>query len=332
MKKVLSALLLMLIMASCNKQEFYEKSNILVVYINSVQITRAALTTDPKLVENTINTLTIGVFSSDGTVKTVRDFSNIGTAKSVSMNVLNLSSTDKVRCSINTRSGLFADVKNINDFNNKEISLDDAISNNKADLVGNNLPMYGESPIALNGDTYIANIDAFHLNSKITLNSLTMNIPNNGTFTQREIFVMNSPSSMKASYNNPYTNASYFCGALNCQITGEAQKQYLGYGNINSPVKQLFFYTSPNNSEKYTKLVICGMYDADGSNGPIQQKMTYYPIVIDKNLLPNRNYIITITLKGLGVDDPNTELNYSNLKVNINVQNFTDINKDVQLE
>lgn len=74
------------------------------------------------------------------------------------------------------------------------------------------------------------------------------------------------------------------------------------------------------------------MYDADGSNGPIQQKMTYYPIVIDKNLLPNRNYIITITLKGLGVDDPNTELNYSNLKVNINVQNFTDINKDVQLE
>ena len=333
MKKLLSALLLiMLFMTSCNKQENYEKNDILVIYFSGIPMTRSALTNDPKLVENTINTLTIGVFSSDGSVKTIRDFSNIGTTNSVSMRVLNLSSTDKVLCSINTSNGLFSDVKNVHDFNNKEITLESTVTNNGVDLTAKKLLMYGEGPITLNNDTYIANIDAYHLNSKVSLNKLTIAIPNNGTFTPSEIFLMNVPSSIKVSYNNPYTNANYLNGSLKYPISGENQKSYLGYGNINTSVNQLFFYTSPNISDKYTKIVVCGMYDPDGNSGHSKPKLTFYPIIIDKNILSNRNYILNITIKGIGVNKPTDELNYSNLQVNINIKNFTDINKDIQLD
>ena len=73
------------------------------------------------------------------------------------------------------------------------------------------------------------------------------------------------------------------------------------------------------------------MYDADG-NGPIQQKMTYYPIVIDKTILANKNYVINVLIKGCGVDNPTQELNYSNLTVNLNVKDFDSVTKDVELD
>ena len=111
----------------------------------------------------------------------------------------------------------------------------------------------------------------------------------------------------------------------------EQQKLYLGAGNINSNVNQLFYYCSPNNSSKYTRLVIFGSYDADG-NGPLQSKNTYYPIVVDKTMLPNKNYVLNVTIKGIGVDTPTDDLNYTNLTVNLNVNNFEDNVKDVVLE
>ena len=55
-------------------------------------------------------------------------------------------------------------------------------------------------------------------------------------------------------------------------------------------------------------------------------------IRLSKSKLSNRNYILNITIKGIGVNKPTDELNYSNLQVNINIKNFTDINKDIQLD
>ena len=327
--KYLLLALVALVEVSCNKQEVFERNNTLVIYLNGRDITRSALDKDPKSVENNINTLTVGVFSADGTVKTIRDFPSVG--KSVSMNVLNLSGTDKVLCAINTTAGMFSDITNIQDFNNKELELGASISKDGVNLSEDNLAMYGESGITQSGSSYIANVDAYHLNSKVTLNSLKTDISNKGTFTPREIFLMNVPSKIKVSYTNPYTSYGYYCGALNTSIPNEVQKQYIGYGNINNPINQLFFYTSPNNSDKYTKLVICGMYDADG-NGPIQQKMTYYPIVIDKTLLANKNYVLNVLIKGAGVDNPTQELNYSNLIVNLNVKDFDSVTKDIELD
>ena len=331
MKKLFYALSLMLVLVSCNKQEIIDCNNNLVIYLNNQSITRSALANDPSQVENNVNTITVGVFAADGTVKTIKDFASIGNSKQISMRVLNLSNTDKVVCAVNVKPGLFFDVKTLQDFNSKEISLDNTVSKNGVDLSADNLFMYGESPITLSGDTYIAKVDVYHLNTKVTLNKMDIQIANNGTFTVREIFIANAPSSIKTSYVNPYTNTNYYHGSLNSQITGETQKLYLGYGNINTTIDKLYFYTSPNNSDKYTKLVIAGMYDADG-NGPSQQKMTYYPIVIDKQLLPNRNYILNVSVKGPGIDNPNGDLNYSNLNISINVKDFENQTKDISLD
>ena len=341
MKKFLSMLVLSLALLSCTKQEFYEHetTSVIKIYLNSQTITRSAaksssptrsaLVNDPKSVENNVNSVTIAVFKSDGTLRTLKEFSS--PSKSVTLKVANLTTSDKVVCVANAKSGTFSSIKTLDEFNAKEVSLDDALTTNGVDIIANNLLMYGSGAIIADKDGYVSNVDMYHLNSKVSLNSLIINIPNGGTFKPKEIFLINVPSSFKYSYDAPYTSSAYLHGSLNSSIKGESQKLYLGYGNINSAVNKLFFYSSPNNSVKYTKLVIFGSYDQDG-NGPLQAKDTYYPIIIDKNVLPNKNYVLNITFKGPGVDSPTDDLNYSNLTVTMNINNFDDVAKDVTLE
>ena len=54
-------------LAGCNKQEVYEQTitKTLVICLNYEDITRSVPTTDPKSVENNINSVTIGVFKSE---------------------------------------------------------------------------------------------------------------------------------------------------------------------------------------------------------------------------------------------------------------------------
>ena len=345
MKKYVSLLAIALVMmfGSCTKQEVYEHeiTNIITIYINSQTIdngvnsaktrsnatTRSALTNDPKLVENTVNTVTIAIFKSDGTVKTIKEFSAPG--NSVTMRVANLSTTDKVVCVANVKAGTFASVKTLDEFNNKETSLDDALTTNTVDIVANNLIMYGTGPITGSGDTYKAAVDMYHLNSKVSLNAMTLSLSNNATFTLKEIYLINVPATFKFSYDNPFSSATYLHGSLNYGIPNETQRLYLNYNG--NTVNKLFFYCSPNNSVKYTKIVISGSYDVDGY-GPAQPKDTYYPIIIDKNMMPNKNYGMNITIKGIGVDTPTDDLNYSNLIVTMNINPFDTVSKDVVLD
>lgn len=334
MKKVIYFLIAVFVitMSSCTKQEVVniKDSNILTIHLSSKSITRAALANNPKQQENNVNTLTVGVFKSDGSVKVIKDFSSI-TNNTVTMKVLNLSTSDKVICVINTPANTFTSASNVQSFNNIEITLDKALTTNGVDIITNNLIMYGEGIIKGSNDNFTSDVDVYHLNSKVTFNGITTQINGNGTFITKEVYLSNVPSSFKFSYNNPYKADSYLFGGLNSQISGESQKLYLGSGNINNNANKYFFYASPNNSNKYTKLVIYGYFDADG-NGPLQGKNTYYPIIIDKNLLPNKNYILNVTLKGIGVDSPEEELDYANLKVNVNINGFSDTEKDITLE
>ena len=341
MKKYLILMVALFSMVSCTKQEVYEHetTSVITIYLNSQVITRSAaksssptrssLVNDPKSVENNVNSVTIAVFKADGTLRTLKEFAS--PSKSVTMKVANLTTSDKVVCVANAKSGTFASIKTLDEFNAKEVSLDDALTTNGVDIIASNLLMYGSGAIVADKDGYVSNVDMYHLNSKVSLNSLIINIPNGGTFKPKEIFLINVPSSFKYSYDAPYTSSTYLHGSLNSQIPNESQKLYLGYGNINSAVNKLFFYSSPNNSVKYTKIVIFGSYDQDG-NGPLQAKDTYYPIIIDKNVFPNKNYVLNITVKGPGVDSPTDDLNYSNLTVTLNVNNFDDISKDISLD
>ena len=95
MKKFFTLLAMSLVLLSCTKQEVYEHetTSVITIYLNSQTITKAALTNDPKLVENTINNVTVVVAKADGTIKTLKEFTS--PSKSVSMRVANLSTTDE---------------------------------------------------------------------------------------------------------------------------------------------------------------------------------------------------------------------------------------------
>ena len=120
MKKYLILLIAAITMVSCTKQEVYERqvTNTLVIYLNSQTITRSALTVDPKNIENTVNSVTIAVFKADGTLRTLKEFNSL--SKSVTMRVANLSTSDKVVCVANAKSGEFASVKTLDEFNAKK--------------------------------------------------------------------------------------------------------------------------------------------------------------------------------------------------------------------
>ena len=226
----------------------YERTttSLITIYFNSQTITRSALINDPKAVENTVNSVTIAVFKADGTLRTLKEF--ISPSKSVTMRVANLSTSDKVVCVANAKSGEFASIKTLDEFNSKEVSLDNALTTNGVDIIANNLLMYGSGAVVADKDGYVSNVDMYHLNSKVSLNSLNIQIPNGGTFKPKEIYLINVPAQLKYSYDSHYSNVgTYLHGSLNSSISGETQKLYLGYGNINSQVNKLFFYSSPNN-------------------------------------------------------------------------------------
>ena len=229
MKKYLILMVALFAMASCTKQEVYEyeTTSVITIYLNSQTITRSAaksssptrsaLINDPKAVENTVNSVTIAVFKADGTLRTLREFTSPG--KSVTMRVANLTTSDKVVCVANAKSGTFASIKTLDEFNNKEVTLDVALTNNGVDIIANNMIMYGNGSVVADKDGFISNVDMFHLNSKVSLNLLTISIPNGGTFKPKEIFLINVPSSLKYSYDNPYSIiGTYLHGSLNSQI------------------------------------------------------------------------------------------------------------------
>ena len=79
------------------------------------------------------------VAKEDGTIKALKEFAS--PSKSVSMRVANLSTTDKVVCIANAKSGTFESVKTLDELNAKEVSLDDALTTNGVDIIANNLIM-----------------------------------------------------------------------------------------------------------------------------------------------------------------------------------------------
>ena len=130
MKKFLTPLAMSLVLLSCTKQEVYERTttSLITIYFNSQTITRSALIKDPKSGENTVNSVTIAVFKADGGLRTLKEFSS--PSKSVTMKVANLSTSDKVVCVANAKSGEFASIKTLDEFNSKEVSLDNALTTN----------------------------------------------------------------------------------------------------------------------------------------------------------------------------------------------------------
>lgn len=277
---------------------------------------RAAVYTDPGTTsENTINSATIGIFGSDNNVKTIQEATLSGTGNiTATITTSQLAVGDQVLVAVNTKAGTFTGAKDVATFEGKTLAIDDALAGSVGSattVATNKLPMFGTGLIAAGGSStaFTAAVDVYHMVSKITLNSLSVNFDVNGayknaTFTPTEVFMSNVPDKLDfypATSMSTYQFAStstFYNG-----LTGDANiKAYLGttstlgFTPVNATLsgittgttynwgtvgtKILFLYTMPNLATTPTRLVIKGTFKADGTGTGTP---VYYPVNINYN-------------------------------------------------
>ena len=107
---------------------------------------------------------------------------------------------------------------------------------------------------------------------------------------------------------------------------------------------KVYFYTMPNGNDKAstknTKLVIAGKFKA---NSTATEQMVYYPVPLNVNIAaggtetpglddkykvyPNKNYVCDVTIKTIGVANPNLNLDPQDATITIKVENWTSVSQ-----
>ena len=109
---------------------------------------------------------------------------------------------------------------------------------------------------------------------------------------------------------------------------------------------KVYFYTMPNGNDKAstknTKLVIAGKFKANSS---ATEQMVYYPVPLNVNIAaggaetpgvtgedkykvyPNKNYICSVTIKTIGVANPNLNLDPQDATITIKVKDWTGVSQ-----
>jgi len=111
-----------------------------------------------------------------------------------------------------------------------------------------------------------------------------------------------------------------------------------------------YFYTFPNvDSSKPTKLIIKGLFDADGSGSTSAPIARYYPITINKkqanttisggagtdkgSIAANTRYVLTAVIKGEGAADDKTDIDPATLQLTVTVADWAlTVRQDVTFE
>ena len=277
--------------------------------------TRAAVYSDPgTTAENTINSVTIGIFDSYNNVKTIQE---VPGSLTPSITTSQLVKGDQVLVAVNATSGTFAGAKTVTDFESKTLTIDDALAGGKASattVASSNLPMFGTEKIAPKGEStteFEASVDVYHMVAKITLKSLSVNFSTTGaypaaTFTPTEVFMSNVPEKLDFYPANTMSSYTYASSSTfyNGETAAASLKGYLGttttlgftpanailsglttgtkynWGTVDSNI--LYLYTMPNAAtDTPTRLVIKGTFDPDGTGS--KTAIVYYPVNINYN-------------------------------------------------
>lgn len=292
--------------------------------------------------ENQLNTVAVGVFNLNGTTNTIAEFdSNELTAKSA---VINCTPTDD--CTIvvvaNAPTGHFAGVTNLNDFNAQTVALSQ--TNSGGVQVNTSLPMSAQQTLV---DLTVAGPNTVtlvlsRLVSRISIADIKTAFDPSGqykdaTFTATGIFLFNAKSTSTVNPVTPVTT-DLISGetAGNEYLMNALSDVLIPAGGYTTPY---WFYTFANDATSPTKLVIKGLFDADGSAGSTYtSEAVYYPVVINKNQVGteitgggsgdatigrNTAYKIKVTIKGKGVASPATDIVPAALTINVSVENWS---------
>ncbi|MDN5554401.1 fimbrial protein [Prevotella sp.] len=278
--------------------------------------TRVTNTDGTGSAENQINRLTIGIFASDGSVRTIQEItsgstpafttaSNITTA---TITTNSLAAHDSVFVAVNAPVGTFNGVLTKDAFL-KTIEIDaalttksDGTSSGNAEAM-DNIPMFGKCDVAASGTHYTADLSVSHLLAKITLAKITVAFDPTGsysaaTFQPTSYFLINVPNYLRfydVGWGTGSTTTLWHGWAdatSSSNPANTAYKEYLGTGPLaTQPVltgtstflePKNVFYTIPTSDAtgvNNTKLVICGLFSPDGTSDA--KKTVYYPVNIN---------------------------------------------------
>lgn len=197
--------------------------------------------------ENKINRAAIGIFSSDGKVKTIVELTpsttggtnsltqsdaNNATAKIVTSSLVN---NDEVLVAINAPTGTFTGCQNKTAFMQKTETAAEALAQSTDAQVANNIPMFGSATLSGSGSNFTANVSVIHMIAKVSLTELKVDFKAGSAyagaeFTPKAVFLINVPTTFQfdnatdtnGDYNNAWRSAGYEHGWGNFTTTYDA--------------------------------------------------------------------------------------------------------------
>ena len=310
-------------LSSCSSDELISQGGddqTLTVKVSpSNTVTRAAAHDVQTGTENQVNQFVVGIFDSEGK-KLGIEKQTVAKNSQLTVTAAGYKIGNKVLVAVNMPSTLFDDVTDESSFKNKILSIGQALYGDPNHVAENKLadnqyvPMYGEGTLVSAGKAkqYKADVKVYHLVSKISLQSITVNFSNTykgATFQPTEIFLANVPTkvglgdaSEVAKYtfasNDTYVSGEQTTDAPDASITvTPSDYPYLSTGDLstgdskwdasvaneekvyNANMPTLYSLPNDNVDDKATFLVVKGKFSYNGKN----DETVYYPFYMNYN-------------------------------------------------
>lgn len=311
----------------------------------------------PTTDESQINRLTVAVFTgAEGNpVNTLHEFTGDDikdatggvTGKKITM-LCEPGNGQTIYVVTNASTGLFAGVTNLAGFKAKLMLLSETTKAAGAGAAtdtqkANNLPMLGSTTGKdfTAGTETEANIALSRLVARVSISSVKTAFDPVGrfkdaTFKVDAIYLKNADSSVNADKTGGAPINGGDEGAVVTQYLYEAVTGHTANTELTTPY---YFYTFPNVSTSApTKLIIKGMFDADGSGSTSAPIARYYPITINKkqanttisggagtdkgSIAANTRYVLTAVIKGEGAADDKTDIDPATLQLTVTVADW----------
>ena len=300
--------------------------------------------------ENTVGRVAVAIFNSDKSVNIIQEFTS---TSGISVNC-----NPGTNCTgivvANAPANHFAGVTTKDAFIAKTIDLTQTATA---------LPMSGDIKLSTNttftltaGTTSNLTAELSRLVARVAINSIKTAFEPGGqysaaTFTAKKIFLHNANTKSNVDPGTPVVSVP-MSGKVDATNPGlqTALNQAITSAAHTTPY---WFYTFAHNATTPTKLVIFGSFDPDGA-GATAAKDVYYPVVVNKiqpgtiikegstnvgtattgkgdaTISRNSTYTITATIKGIGVDDPDKDINPAVLNLTVTVADWAlNITQDV---
>lgn len=311
----------------------------------------------PTTDESQINRLTVAVFTgaSGNPVNALREFTGDDikdatggvTGKKITM-LCEPGNGQTIYVVANASTGLFAGVANLAGFKAKLMLLSETTKAAGAGAAtdtqkANNLPMLGSATGKdfTAGTETEANIALSRLVARVSISSVKTAFDPVGrfkdaTFKVDAIYLKNADSSVNADKTGGAPINGGDEGAVVTQYLYEAVTGHTANTELTTPY---YFYTFPNVSTSApTKLIIKGMFDADGTGSTSAPIARYYPITINKkqanttitggsgtdkgSIAANTRYVLTAVIKGEGAPDDSTDIDPATLQLTVTVADW----------